>query len=118
MDTIGPLISIILFLGGAGFLVGWIAGLIVRRRSTTHTRRNAWMTALGLAVVIGGLGVALALSIKTVPSSTADARSHDYALAGLWIAVALWLGVINAVGAACGVGLSMFWTNVRARRPA
>jgi len=113
VDTVYGLIALAAVLGAIGLALGLLVGLgVVRWAGGSHSA--ARRAAIVLIAVILAIGVWQVTSIRTEPTSNADAKAHDYSLAGLDVALAAWATLINTGGAALGVYIAIRW---QSRRP-
>ncbi len=109
MTTIEDLAGLAVLFGIAGVVLGYLCAVGVGRW-ISDSSRAAWIScAILIAVLLVLTAVAIWLT-PTEPSSSADARQHDYSLAGLWIAAVVWVGLINSGGAALGTALARLRT--------
>lgn len=98
------LVALASVFGGLGLAIGLLAGTGVVRFARDKGRA-ARVVAVVLVLAVLGIGIQQTTAIRTVPKNTADARAHDYSLAGLWVGLAVWVTAANAVGAVIGVRL-------------
>jgi mannose/fructose/N-acetylgalactosamine-specific phosphotransferase system component IIC len=90
--------------GADGLVVGFVVGVGIARFAGRKSRAG-WIAAAILVAVLVGAGIWFVTSVRTVPKNSADARAHDYSLAGLWVAMGIWMTLVNALGAVVGVRL-------------
>ena len=99
MDALWTVLALAGLVGALGYAAGWLIGAGIARWSGRPERAGRVAT-ITVIVLLAGIGIQQASSIRTVPRSTADARAHDYSLAAMWQGLVLWAFGVNAVGAA------------------
>jgi hypothetical protein len=104
VDTVYGLVALASIFGGLGLAVGWLAGVGVVRWARDRDRAGRVVAAVLVALTLG-IGIQQITAIRSASRSNADARAHDYSLAGLWVGLAVWVTVVNAAGVVIGVRL-------------
>jgi hypothetical protein len=102
--------------GGLGLAIGLLAGAGVVRWAGDTQRASRVVSAV-LVMAVLAIGIRQTTAIRTVPRNAADARAHDYSLAGLWVGLAVWVTAANAVGAVVGVRIPVRRDGRKAERP-
>jgi hypothetical protein len=116
VNTVYGLAALASIFGGLGLAVGLLAGAaVVRWARDTH--RASRVVSAALVAVVLGIGIQQTTAIRTVPRNAADARAHDYSLAGLLVGLAVWVTAANAVGAVVGVRIPVRRDGRKAERP-
>lgn len=89
--------------GAIGLAAGWLIGAGIARW-VHHQERAIWIAIVAVLVLLTAVGIQQVSAVRTVPRSPADARAHDYSLAGLDQGLIVWTCGVNALTAVVALG--------------